>query len=188
VVASSVPLFRHFRYPCPVRLQLLHCVVRSLQVADASSIAKHGNNRNVWMNLTDRFPHPYTVMAALKWITSPESETSFAIDVDGVAVGAIGVTLQPSPKHHSAEIGYWLGESYWGRGIASEALRALTDYAFEEYNLVRIYAHVFESNPASMRVLEKCGYVREAWLKKSIKKDGRIIDQALYAMVREDGL
>ncbi len=94
-------------------------------------------------------------------------------------IGVAGV------NRHSAEIGYWLGEPFWGQGIATKAVRALTEYAFAHLDLVRIYGTVFEWNPASARVLEKAGYTHEGRLRKSITKDGKIIDQLLYAIVRE---
>lgn len=112
-------------------------------------------------------------------------ETNFAIDVAGEAVGGIGFTLQPDVAHRSAEIGYWLGEAFWGRGIASDALIAVTDHAFANYDLCRIYAHVFEWNAASARVLEKAGYAFEGRLRKSVTKDGQTIDQLMYAAIRD---
>jgi RimJ/RimL family protein N-acetyltransferase len=156
-------------------------------MSDAPNIVKHGNNFNVWINLTDRFPHPYTLPHAHAWLkhhvrTTPE--TSFAIEVDGEYVGGIGFDPQQGERRLSAEIGYWLGERYWGIGIATEALRGMTEYAFANHNLVRLYAHVFEWNIASIRVLEKCGYVREAILRRSVIKDNQIIDEMIYAFVR----
>jgi RimJ/RimL family protein N-acetyltransferase len=105
--------------------------------------------------------------------------------VDEEAVGGIGFTVQPDVAHRSAEIGYWLGEKFWGRGIATEALKAVTEYAFANYDLCRLYAHVFDWNPASARVLEKAGYRFEGRLKKSVTKNGQTIDQLIYAMVRD---
>jgi RimJ/RimL family protein N-acetyltransferase len=110
--------------------------------------------------------------------------TSYAIVVDGEAVGGIGIVLQPDVFRRSAEIGYWLGEQYWGRGIVTEALRALTEYAFANFDLCRIYAGVFESNPASMRVLEKAGYAFEGRMKKAVTKDGKTMDDFIYAITR----
>ena len=101
-------------------------------------------------------------------------------------IGGIGLELGSDIFQRSAEMGYWLGEPFWGRGIATEAVRAITNYAFSTFNLCRIYAGVFEWNPASMRVLEKAGYICEGRLKKSVFKDGRVIDQFLYAMTRAD--
>jgi len=162
--------------------------VRSWEWRDREAIVRHANNRNVWINLRDRFPHPYTHADARNWLDSvvgTNPETNFAIAVDDEAVGGIGFTVQPDVGVRSAEIGYWLGEEFWGRGIATEALIAVTDYAFKNYDLCRLYAHVFEWHPGSARVLEKAGYEFEGRLKKSVTKNGQTIDQLMYAMVRD---
>ena len=112
-------------------------------------------------------------------------ETNFAIDVGGEAVGGIGFTLQPDVGHRSAEIGYWIGQAFWGRGIATDALIAVTDHAFANYDICRIFAHVFDWNGASARVLEKAGYQLEGRLRKSVTKDGQTIDQLMYAAIRD---
>jgi ribosomal-protein-alanine N-acetyltransferase len=162
--------------------------VRSWEWRDRDAIVRHANNRKISINLRDRFPHPYTANDARGWLESTvgrKPETNFAIDVAGEAVGGIGFDLQPDVGHRSAEIGYWLGEEFWGRGIATEALIAVTDYAFANYNICRLYAHVFEWNPGSARVLEKAGYEFEGRLRKSVTKEGQTIDQLMYAMIRE---
>jgi RimJ/RimL family protein N-acetyltransferase len=171
-----------------VKLVLATCSVRSWDWRDRDSIVRHANNRKVSINLRDRFPSPYTVADARGWLDSVighKRETNFAIDVGGEAVGGIGFTLQPDVAHRSAEIGYWLGEEFWGRGIATDALIAVTDYAFSNFDICRLYAHVFEWNGASARVLEKAGYTFEGRLRKSVTKDGKTIDQLMYAMIRE---
>jgi RimJ/RimL family protein N-acetyltransferase len=153
------------------------------------SLVRHANSRQVWRNLRDRFPHPYTAADAERWTREAPStipETHFAIAVGAEAVGGAGLELQPDVHRRSAEIGYWLGEPFWGRGIATEVVRALTDFGFRTFDLCRIYACVFEWNPASMRVLEKAGYSLEGRLRKSVTKDGRTIDQLLYAILHED--
>jgi ribosomal-protein-alanine N-acetyltransferase len=171
-----------------VELRLKTCTVRSWAWRDRDAIVKHANNRHVWINLRDRFPHPYTVNDARRWLESvvdQKPETNFAIAVADEAVGGIGFTVQHDVARRSAEIGYWLGEEFWGRGIATEALIAVTDYAFSNYDVCRVYAHVFEWNLASARVLEKAGYAYEGCLKKSVTKDGQTIDQLMYAMIRD---
>ena len=170
-----------------MRIELSKSAIRSLRMSDAPNVVKYGNNFNVWINLTDRFPHPYTLIHAYAWLkqhvgTAPE--TSFAIEVEGAYAGEIGFHPQPGEHRLCAEIGYWLGEEYWGIGIATEAVRAMTEYLFAKHNLVRLHAHVFEWNSASIRVLEKCGYIREAVLRRSVIKNERIIDEMLYAFVR----
>jgi RimJ/RimL family protein N-acetyltransferase len=162
--------------------------IRSFRPGDAAAIAKYANNRRVWINLRDRFPHPYFREHAEAWITHclrQAPETSFAIASAEEAIGGIGLTPQEDVHRHSAEVGYWLGEPFWGRGIATSALRAVTEYAFAEFELVRLYAFVFEWNRASARVLEKAGYTYEGCLRKSAIKDGESIDQLLYALVLE---
>jgi len=171
-----------------MEMVLSRCVVRSFRPDDAPSLARHANNRSVWINLRDQFPHPYSLADAERWIREAaalDPETHFAIAVDGAAAGAIGIHLKKDVRRRSAEIGYWLGQEFWGRGIATEAVRAVTAHVFARFDLVRLYAGVFEENHASMRVLEKAGYTREARLRKGITKDGRTIDLVLYAMVRE---
>jgi [ribosomal protein S5]-alanine N-acetyltransferase len=171
-----------------VELKLKSCSVRSWEWRDRDAIVRHANNRNVWINLRDRFPHPYTVNDARRWlemVVGQTTATNFAIDVAGEAVGGIGFTVQPDVARRSAEIGYWLGEEFWGRGIATEALIAVTDHAFSNYDVCRLYAHVFDWNRASARVLEKAGYEFEGRMKKSVTKDGQTIDQLMYAMIRE---
>ena len=167
-----------------MKLILEHCVVRTWDWSDRDSIVYHANNRNVWINLRDRFPHPYTKKDAQTWldiVVGVRPETNFAIAVNDKAVGGIGFSVQPDVGRRSAEIGYWLGEEYWGRGIATEALTAVTQYAFDNYDLCRMFAHVFDWNAASARVLEKAGYSFEGRMKKAVTKDGRTVDQLVYA-------
>ena len=162
--------------------------IRSFRPEDAPSLAKYGDNRAVWRNIWDRHPYPYSVADAEEWIRfamEQEPETIFAIASPTEAIGCIGMQPQDDVARLSAEVGYWLGEPFWGRGITSGALRTLTRYAFDTLDLVRLYATVMEWNPASARVLEKVGYEYEGLLRKSAFKDGEIIDQWLYAIVRE---
>jgi RimJ/RimL family protein N-acetyltransferase len=163
-----------------------HCVVRSYRIGDAPSLAEHANNRKIWLNLRDRFPHPFRESDGEAYIASvlarPEP-TSFAIDVDGNAVGGISLRVGSDIERLSAEIGYWLGEAFWGRGIMSNAVTAVTDFGFRELHLVRIFAIPFAHNTASHRVLEKAGYQREGVLRASAIKDGQILDEYLYARV-----
>lgn len=171
-------------------LKLTSCTVRSWRAADAQALASFANNRKIWLNLRDRFPHPYTLQDALGFLHSiigREPETLFAIAVDGRAVGGIGFVLQQDVERVSAEVGYWLGEPFWGRGIATEALVAITRYAIAHHGLSRVFAVPFASNLASCRVLEKAGYTLEARLRRSAIKDGMIVDQCQYAFIAEPG-
>ena len=167
-----------------MHLILKTCELRSWRRGDLDSMVAHANNRNVWINLRDRFPHPYTARdgrAFLKHILAHQPETAFAIAVNGDAVGGIGFQIMDDVERVSAEIGYWLGESFWGHGIATEALVALTRYAIATHGLTRIYAVPFAWNTASCRVLEKAGYLLEGRLRRSAVKDGTVTDQLQYA-------
>lgn len=167
-----------------MELQLEGCRVRSWRAGDADAIAKYANNRKIWLNLRDRLPHPYSLADArdyLRHLRSMQDETFFAIDVDGEAVGSIGFLLQQDVERVSAEIGYWLGEPFWGRGITTRALRAVTQLAVARHRLTRVYALPFAHNVGSCRVLEKAGFVVEGRLRQSVIKDGVVLDQVLYA-------
>jgi ribosomal-protein-alanine N-acetyltransferase len=169
-----------------LRLDCGPCAVREWSRSDKASLVHQANNRNVWRNLTHRFPHPYTDTHAEAWFAMLEAmpePSHWAIEVDGAAVGAIGCLLGEGVYKRTAQFGYWLGEAYWRRGIMSAAVKALVPYAMERFRLVRLESPVFEWNPASMRVLEKCGFVREAVLRASVSKDGQLIDSVLYAFI-----
>jgi RimJ/RimL family protein N-acetyltransferase len=172
-----------------MEIRLSRCALRPWQQGDEESLIHHANNRKIWLNVRDAFPHPYTMDDAVEWIKGanpPDSITNFAIVVDGAAVGGVGMILKEDIYSRSAEIGYWLGEEFWGRGIVTEAVRAIVDYAFENFDLCRLYAGVLEWNPASMRVLEKAGFQLEARLRKAVTKDNQTMDEFIYAIVRED--
>ena len=163
-------------------------VLRPWREGDAPALVKYANNRNVWRNLKDIFPHPYTMRDAEAWVQlqkDRDPQTDLAIANADEAIGAIGLKLQTDVYRRSAEVGYWLGEPFWGQGIATHALLAITEYAFATFDLVRLEALVKEWNPASMRVLEKCGFTLEGRLRKRVTKDGQTVDQLLYALVRE---
>jgi RimJ/RimL family protein N-acetyltransferase len=171
----------------PVRFTLSKCLLREWRRGDEPSLVRHANNRSIWINLRDSFPFPYRPADAKAWIRLASTnavDRVFAIDVGGFAVGAIGLRPGEDVNRLSAEIGYWLGEEYWNRGIATEAVVAVTRYALDTLGMVRVYADVFEWNTASMRVLEKAGYQKEGVLRKSATKDHRIVDQVVYALVR----
>lgn len=170
-----------------MELRRTTCIVRSFRADDAASLAHHANDREIWINLRDRFPHPYTLADARAWIARSASEqapTSFAIAVADEVIGGIGLRLNDDVERISAEIGYWVARAYWGRGIATDAVRAVTEHAFTVHELTRIYALPFAENTASIRVLEKAGYVREGLLRRSAIKDGIVRDQLIYAVVR----
>jgi ribosomal-protein-alanine N-acetyltransferase len=170
-----------------MELELERSRLRPWQAGDEQSLVRHANSRKLWLNVRDKFPHPYTMKDAGEWIESEQAKTpvtNFAIVVGGEAVGGIGFILQEDIFRRSAEIGYWLGEAFWGRGIMTEAVRAVTEYAFANHDLCRIYAGVFEWNPASCRVLEKAGYEFEGRMRKAVTKDGHTMDELIYSTIR----
>lgn len=164
-------------------------LLRPWRRGDETSLVEHANDREVWINLTDAFPHPYTLQDARNWIAltrgAGESWTPLAIEVEGAAAGGIGTQRRHDVYRRTAGIGYWLGQRYWGHGIATEALRLVTEHAFATTDLARLEAHVFEWNPASCRVLEKAGYTLEGRMRRGVIKDGRVIDYFVYARLRE---
>lgn len=175
--------------PPSLRIRLARCELRPWRTADKPSLILHADNPRVAAMLKDRFPNPYTSADADRWLASNEARdppSHLAIVVDGAAVGGIGVEVGADVFRRSAEIGYWLGEAYWGRGIATDALRGMTQYALARFDLNRLSAGVFEGNAASARVLEKAGYVLEGRLRRSVNKSGRMLDQLLYAYVVEE--
>lgn len=169
-----------------LRLEGTRCTVRPWVDGDADSLVEHANNINVAKNLRDRFPHPYTKQNArefLKFAAGRDDQSNLAIEVQGAAVGAIGYVPGTDVERFSAEIGYWLGEALWGRGIVTEAVMLVTDHAFAGLNLLRLFALPFADNAASARVLQKAGYVLEGRLRASCVKYGIPRDQLLYARV-----
>ncbi|WP_163993777.1 GNAT family N-acetyltransferase [Pyxidicoccus caerfyrddinensis] len=172
------------------RLQCGPCLLRPWQSGDEAALVRHANNRKVWLNLRDLFPHPYRPQDAEWWVGHASSEqppTNLAIEVDGEASGGIGLVLGTDIARYSAEVGYWLGESVWGRGIATAALEAFCGYAFSRFALLRLFALPFAGNAASCRVLEKAGFHREGVLRQCAVKDGRVLDQVMYARLRPGG-
>ncbi len=164
-------------------------ILRPWRSSDADALVRYANNRKVWLNLRDRFPHPYSEADARAWLNLRAADTgdpiNFAIEFEGQAVGGIGLEFLTDVHRMTAEIGYWLGEPMWGRGFATIAVNAVTRYAFATFELRRLQAAVFEWNPASARVLEKAGYSFEGRLRSYVVKDGRVGDALLYAKLRE---
>ena len=175
----------------PIPLDLGLCVIRRWREGDAISLARHANSRPVWHNLRDDFPHPYTEKHAVRFLAGAvrvDPPRQFAIVVAGEPVGGIGYRLDTAARRCAAELGYWVNESYWGRGIGTAAVHAMTAFAFRAHTLLdRIYAVSFASNGASARVLEKAGFTLESTIRLGAVKEGRAVDQVLYAIVREEG-
>lgn len=168
-------------------LPLAGASVRSWRATDLPSLLAHANDREVSRQLRDRFPHPYEpshALGFLQWVGQQPVETVWAIALEDSAVGGVGLQLGQDIERVSAEIGYWLGRDHWGRGLATAALRAVTEHAFAQFELTRIFAVPFAENLASIRVLEKAGYVLEGQLRRSAIKDGVVRGQRIYACYR----
>lgn len=164
--------------------------LREWELSDVASLAEHANNIRIWQNVRDYFPHPYTESDAYEFIQMVKGKsgqvTDFAVEIENKAVGGIGIVLNSDVERISVEIGYWLGESYWGNGIATEAIKRMSEYAFKHFDIVKIYASVFEYNTASMAVLRKNNYELEAILKKAAIKENRIIDIHYFSLFKEE--
>ncbi len=176
------------RLPLPL-LQGERCRLRELRPADAPSLQRHADDEAVWRNLFDGFPHPYTLAHAEAWCSGGSREPMFGhvwgIEVDGEVIGCIAVVPQAGWLRCNAEVGYWIGRAFWGRGIASEALSLVTAWAFDSLpELTRLYAPIFARNEASQAVARRCGYVKEADMPMSAIKAGEVIDRVQYAAYR----
>ncbi len=157
--------------------------IRPLTQLDKPVLANLANNRKIWNNLRDYIPFPYKISDAEAFINTTEQEnprSTFAIEYDGKFAGVIGLVIQKDVYRRSAEIGYWIGEPYWGKGIATKALALVTEYGFKKLDLIRIYSGVFEFNKASMRVLEKNGYELEGIFKNAVVKNGNVCNEHRY--------
>ena len=162
--------------------------IRPWQLTDVASLAEQANNINIWNNVRDYFPHPYTDADAEEFIRmameKPAPTVDFAIEVDGKAVGGVGIIPNKDVERISAELGYWLGEEYWGRGIMSHAVEQMCRYVFAELPVIKLYATPFSFNFKSARVLEKAGFVKEGILQKTAVKNGKIIDLHYYGLIK----
>lgn len=159
--------------------------LRPFHPDDAESIAYHANEFDIARFTSDAFPHPYELSDAVTFIrgTLPlQPQRIFAIVVDEKAVGGIGIHPQEGVARLNAEIGYWLGKAYWGQGIMTRAIPLVVDYAFQHFQLNRIYAKVFGNNGASQRVLEKCGFELEARIREGCIKMNELQDELIYAV------
>lgn len=167
-----------------IKTEHASCSLRPWRIEDKADLVRNANSRKVWRNLTHVFPHPYTDEDAETWIAYANNcspSTHLAIAINGRAVGGIGIIAGDGVSRRTGYFGYWLGEEHWGQGIATAAARAMVKFAVEHFAFVRLEAPVFAWNPASMRVLEKVGFVREGTLTKSIFKDSEVIDSVMYA-------
>jgi ribosomal-protein-alanine N-acetyltransferase len=158
-------------------------ILRDWTMDDADSLVKHADNPRIAERMRDLFPSPYTLDDAKRFIalaTEPGPNLFLAIEIGGEAVGGIGIHPLDDVRRRSADIGYWLSESFWGQGIVTDAVSSLVPVAFERYDIVRLQAGIFSNNPGSMRVLEKCGFIREAVHKHAIWKNGNLVHEVMY--------
>ena len=163
-------------------------IIRGWKLGDEVSLQKHANNPKVSACLMDRFPSPYTIDAAIFWVNNlleQDPLVNFAITIDDQVIGGIGIEPRQDVYRKTAIIGYWLSEELWGRGIMPEAVKLVTNYAFEHLDFIRLQASVYSKNPASMRVLEKAGYVKEGVMRNAVIKNGAVMDEHLYAILNQ---
>ena len=164
--------------------------LRAWTLEDAPALAKLINNKKVQDNLRDGLPFPYgeedaKVFLSAVLASDPDQNLAFAIEADGKLIGSISATRCANIHFRTAELGYYLGESYWGKGFATEAVRQICDYIYRNTDIIRIFAEPFAYNTASCRVLEKAGFQLEGLLRSNAVKNGRILDMKMYARIRE---
>lgn len=168
-------------------LELGDLRIRPWRKSDLDALLRHANNPKIAANLRDQFPHPYTRRDGLDFLSyarNVEPPNAFAIEYADEAIGGVGFRVGTDISRLSAEMGYWLGEPYWGRGFGTRAVQAASDWAFDYYRVVRLFATVFPQNIGSIRVLEKAGFEREGVMRQSAVKNGIILDQFLYSKLR----
>lgn len=165
------------------------CKIRKWELSDAADLASALSNKKVQDNLRDGLPYPYTEQDGMDYISAMlsanENDTfAFAITVDNKVIGSIGVFRQENIHRQTAELGYYIAEEYWGRGIMTEAVRQICEYVFHKSDMIRIYAEPFAYNDASCRVLEKAGFQYEGTLRSNAVKNGKVIDMKMYALLK----
>lgn len=165
--------------------------LRAWNTEDANSLAQAADNPKIARNLRNAFPNPYTLEAAVWYINDSianagKKQINYAIEVDGQAVGSIGIFVKDDVCERSAELGYWLAEDFWNHGIMSKAVSLICKEAFETYDIVRIFAEPFSDNAGSRRVLEKAGFTYEGTMRNGIYKNGEIHSYCMYSVLREE--
>lgn len=174
-----------------MRLQEDNVILREWEETDAERLAEIANNKKIYDNLRDAFPHPYSIDDARKYIAQMRNSDNklskvFAIKVDGKVIGNIGAIFKEDIYRKNAEIGYFLAEEYWGKGIMTKAIKMLIAYIFENFDIIRIYAEPFSRNTGSRRCLEKAGFRLEAELKCDAVKNGIIENSCIYAILKDE--
>ncbi len=161
--------------------------LRPWSINDLDSLVKNANNFKIAKFMTDGFPHPYTNengIAFIEFATKDDPIHIFAIDINGEASGGIGIHPQTDIHRKNAELGYWLAEKYWGNGIITKAITEMVKFAFDTYEIERIFARPFGTNIPSQRVLEKSGFILEGKFEKTLFKTGEYLDELIYAIRR----
>jgi [ribosomal protein S5]-alanine N-acetyltransferase len=168
---------------------MVEFTLRSWETADIHDLFTNANNAKIASNLTNKFPYPYTMESGQNFIAFAQAELHhkiFCIEVNGEACGGIGIHVQDDIFDTNAELGYWLAEKHWGKGIISRAIAQAVDYGFRHFNITRIFARPFGSNMASQTVLEKNNFVLEGRFEKTILKNGIFEDELVYAVRKSD--
>jgi RimJ/RimL family protein N-acetyltransferase len=161
----------------------MEVLLRKWKKSDVDALTAIANNKNIADNLRDLFPYPYKKRNAKEWIENVKTQspvTNFCIEADGQVAGSIGFMLKEDVYKKNIEIGYFIGEDYWGKGIATDAIKQLLGHIEKNFNPVRIYAEVFEHNKASMKALEKNGFHLESVRKKAVIKNGIIMNDCIW--------
>ena len=169
----------------------MNCKIRKWKLTDAKDIAVALSNKKIQDNLRDGIPYPYSEQDGIDYISSMLSankdETfAFAITLDDKAIGSIGVFRQQNIHRQTAEMGYYIAEEYWGKGIMTDAVKQICEYVFENSDILRLYAEPFAYNAGSCRVLEKAGFKYEGTLRSNAVKNGKVVDMKMYSRLRED--
>ena len=169
----------------------MKCRIRKWELSDAKDLAAALSNKKVQDNLRDGLPYPYTEQDGKEFISAmlsaDENETfAFAIIVDDMVIGSIGIFRQDNIHRQTAELGYYIAEEYWGKGIMTEAVKQICEYVFAKSDIIRIYAEPFANNIASCRVLEKAGFQYEGTLRSNAVKNGKVIDMEMYSLLKEE--
>lgn len=175
-------IMHKFEYYTP-----FHMIIRPWEPSDAPSLALHANDIAIAQFMNNVFPHPYSLQDAEVFIAKQSNASPthiFAITANGEAVGGIGIFPQADIMCKNAELGYWLGKAHWRQGLTSKAVKEIIPYAFANFDITRIYARAFGNNIASQRLLEHCGFVKEAHIKDAIFKLGQFQDELVYAVRR----
>ena len=170
---------------------IMNCKIRKWKLTDAKNIAVALSNKKIQDNLRDGLPYPYTEQDGIDFISSMlsanEDETfAFAITLDDKAIGSIAVFRQQNIHRQTAEMGYYIAEEYWGKGIMTDAVKQICEYVFKNSDILRIYAEPFAYNAGSCRVLEKAGFQYEGTLRNNAVKNGKVIDMKMYSLLREE--